>query len=208
MNKNKEIVITNSKWATFTVTIFTSLIWLWSLGHLPEFLIGILFSFSVWIAYFDYKARHDILVKAKRFSVIQILLLLGDILIKCVYHNDVLSLVISVVVTSFIVWFIFYGIFLLIQFLDNALKNIISRSQFKSLIRCLSKLLIKGLSPGAVMFIATLCIGIISVYLPNATWKVVGVLISTFFSSYKKSIKKSYENNIYDKYIIDNTRRL
>lgn len=194
MNDNeKKTIITNSKWATITIAIFTGLIWLWSTGHLPEFLIGILFSFSIWIIYFDTRARWNILTQVNSlvYSGIQVLLVLGDILIKYAYHDNVQSFVISFLITSFIVWIIFYGISLFIRFLNNTFKKVSSSCWFKLLIKCLSKFLIKGLSPGAVMFITTLCIGIISIFLPNATWKVAGVFLSTFFSSYKDSIKKA-----------------
>lgn len=187
--KEQKIVITNSIWATFTLAIFDSLIWLWYLGHMSEILIGILFGLSIWITIIDYRARRDASIKEKKsiaLLIIQLLLLLGDILICYYCHNNIWEFIISTIVTFVIVGFVFYGKKFIKGFFGKCLDII--------------------LCPDAIIIIVTLALGISSILISNVTWKVAGVFVSTFLSSYKKSIKGWYKKNVYDKYIVSITK--
>src|SRR5699024_6000400 len=181
--KENRIIANNSKWATITIIVLSVLIAIWYLGSMPVWLVGILCGLNILIAIFDYQARND-LPKAHLSINVFIscaLVIVAIIVLLCLYKNlNRVVYIISVIITGLLGY-------------CGLTKNwrIIDRNRLQ-----------KYLAANNVIFVLTIFIGVCSALLGNdIKYKILGVFISSFISSYKNKVEDWYVKFIYDRFL-------
>lgn len=176
-NKENEVIVKNSSWATFTTLILILLMALWQYGGMPEYLVSLLLWMSIIILVVNFLTNIKLLNKVKRlllYSIAQaVIIILGTIAIVFGLHFNLIS-------WSMVGGLGILGIALLITWI-------------------LSKITLVP-TPSVFMFMLTFGVGAISLIIPSGIFpKLCGVFASTIFTSYKDKIKAVY-SNIYKKY--------